>query len=415
MDKASEKISALYLCYDGMTDPLGQSQVIPYLKGLAKKGVAFHLISFEKKQAFQKNKALISTILKEANIHWHPLKYTKQPPVLSTLFDIERLFIKVKSLDKKHNFDLIHCRGYITSMVGLRMKLNFKLPFVFDMRAFYADERVDGGHWKQSNFLFRKVYQFFKRKELEFLENAAYTVSLTEKGKTIIHSWEKVKNNPVPIQVIPCCADLELFDYRSVNQEEINALKTKLGINRGEKVLVYSGSVGTWYLPDEMLDFYNVFRKKYSSTKFLFLTTEQPEFILQKVRAKKIPESEIIITASSRDAMPLHLAVADYSIFFIKPVFSKSGSSPTKMGEIMGMGIPLICNSGVGDVDLIVEDTNCGVCVNEFNYSAYEASLSQLEDSKFDKAHIRKGAFKYYDLSLGVDRYWEVYNEILQQ
>ena len=39
----------LYLSYDGMTDPLGQSQVLPYLAGLSKKGFRFHLISFENK------------------------------------------------------------------------------------------------------------------------------------------------------------------------------------------------------------------------------------------------------------------------------------------------------------------------------------------------------------------------------
>ena len=38
----------LYLSYDGMTDPLGQSQVLPYLIGLTKEGFTFHIISFEK-------------------------------------------------------------------------------------------------------------------------------------------------------------------------------------------------------------------------------------------------------------------------------------------------------------------------------------------------------------------------------
>ena len=38
----------LYLSYDGISDPLGQSQVLPYLKGLARLGHKIHLISFEK-------------------------------------------------------------------------------------------------------------------------------------------------------------------------------------------------------------------------------------------------------------------------------------------------------------------------------------------------------------------------------
>ena len=42
----------LFISYDGMTDPLGQSQVIPYLQGLSKKGFQFYLLSCEKPEAF---------------------------------------------------------------------------------------------------------------------------------------------------------------------------------------------------------------------------------------------------------------------------------------------------------------------------------------------------------------------------
>lgn len=414
MDKASKKIKALYLSYDGMTDPLGQSQVIPYLNGLTKKGAEFHLISFEKKEAFNKNKGLISNLLATSNINWHPQQYTKNPPVVSTLLDIEHLYKEVRRLHKIHAFDLIHCRGYITSMVGLRMKKKYKVPFIFDMRAFYADERVDGGHWNQKNILYKQIYQFFKRKEVEFLENANYNISLTEKGKQIIHSWSKLKNNPVPIEVIPCCADLDLFDYKLINDEQLKKLKSKLKISNKDKVLVYSGSVGTWYLLEEMLDFYTIWRQNYPSSKFLFITTENKEFILEKIRQKQIPENEIIITPSSRKEMPIHLAVADHSIFFIKPVFSKSGSSPTKMGEIMGMGIPLICNAGVGDVSSIVSDTKCGISIEKFSSVNYQSAIKKLDSMKFDKEQIRKGAFEYYDLELGVERYWKVYQYILK-
>ena len=42
----------LFISYNGMLDPLGQSQVIPYLRELAKRGVRFTLLSFERPDAF---------------------------------------------------------------------------------------------------------------------------------------------------------------------------------------------------------------------------------------------------------------------------------------------------------------------------------------------------------------------------
>ena len=49
----------LYLSYDGMTDPLGQSQVLPYIIGLSQEGFQFTLISFEKKDRYESHKHII--------------------------------------------------------------------------------------------------------------------------------------------------------------------------------------------------------------------------------------------------------------------------------------------------------------------------------------------------------------------
>src|SRR5579863_8883394 len=87
----------LYISYDGMTDPLGQSQVIPYIEGLSKEGYAFILISFEKPHLLKKFSPEISARLTQAGVEWIPLPYTKKPPVLSTLWDIYRM--KRKSVE----------------------------------------------------------------------------------------------------------------------------------------------------------------------------------------------------------------------------------------------------------------------------------------------------------------------------
>ncbi|HTF80814.1 MAG TPA: hypothetical protein VL947_03780, partial [Cytophagales bacterium] len=73
----------LYLSYDGMTDPLGQSQVIPYLCGLSKLGHKIHLVSFEKKVNYKHSRSIVEAILAQDGITWHPRFYTKKPPVLS--------------------------------------------------------------------------------------------------------------------------------------------------------------------------------------------------------------------------------------------------------------------------------------------------------------------------------------------
>jgi len=93
-----DKTKVLYLSYDGMTDSLGKSQVLPYLIGLSAKGFDITLISFEKENRFEKFKTQIEDLTKKANINWIPLSYTSKPPVLSTLWDVYRLKKLIKKL-----------------------------------------------------------------------------------------------------------------------------------------------------------------------------------------------------------------------------------------------------------------------------------------------------------------------------
>ena len=161
-------MNVLYLSYDGLTDGLGRSQVLPYIFGLREPGHTFTVVSFEKEVPFGKEENTIQKLVAEAGVKWVPLKYTPSPPVISTIYDVYQLRKTVEQLHNKTPFDIIHCRSYITSLAGLRMKRKHGVKFVFDMRAFYADERVDGKIWNLNNPIFKLVYDFFKRKEAEF-------------------------------------------------------------------------------------------------------------------------------------------------------------------------------------------------------------------------------------------------------
>ena len=73
----------LYISYDGMTDPLGQAQVIPYLIGLSKNGYSFSLISCEKKERLEKEKNNIISLLKTAEINWEFIYFEENTNLFS--------------------------------------------------------------------------------------------------------------------------------------------------------------------------------------------------------------------------------------------------------------------------------------------------------------------------------------------
>ena len=355
----------LYLSYDGMTDSLGQSQVLPYLLRLAEKGFEYTIISFEKEENFITNKSTIENLLKGTSIKWIPLKYTKRPPVLSTIFDVWKLKKAVKQELQQGKVDIIHCRSYISALAGLSFKRKNNIPFVFDMRGFYADERLDGEIWSLKNPVFKLVYNFFKKKEKEFLTESEAVVSLTDCGKQVIESWELP--NQSPISVIPCCTDETHFDPAKVDLDRLKALKKELGIQEKDYVISYLGSIGTWYMLDEMLDFIKVLFTKKENSKALFITREPKEMVLSEAKKKGLDTSKIIIQSANREEVPTMVSLSDVSLFFIKPVFSKKASSPTKMGEILNLNIPIVCNSDVGDDDLVMNEILPEYLVKEFS------------------------------------------------
>jgi hypothetical protein len=152
---------------------------------------------------------------------------------------------------------------------------------------------------------------------------------------------------------------------------------------------------------------------KHPNAKFLFISTDSPSTILQKAGEKGILRDRIIVHPAKREEVPTFLSLASVALFFIQPVFSKSGSSPTKHGEMLGMGLPVITNSGVGDVDRIIEDTQSGILVEAFSQASYEKAADQITELlNIPVSQLQDAAQRYYSLELGVRRYAEIYQSL---
>lgn len=405
--------NVLYITYDGLTDPLGQSQVLPYVVGLSKQGYRFTILSCEKPERFAKGKEVIQRIVAANNINWVPVPYHKKPPVFSTIIDIQRLKKEATRLHKEKGFDLVHCRSYIGSVVGVYLKEKYGVKYLFDMRGFWADEKVDAGAWQLNHPLYKNIYTYFKKKEALFLEKADHIISLTQRGVKEMQKWEHAHLQKNRVTVIPCCADIDLFNAESIDPAQRKMFAEKLGIKQGDVVLTYLGSIGTWYMLDEMLDFFLVFKKKFLQSRFLFITHDEHERIVQMALSKGLAKDDILLQGAKRNEVPALASFGQYSIFFIRPTYSKSASSPTKQGELMAMGIPVICNAGVGDSDAIVQRANAGVLVEDFNPVAYHKALDELLSKKFNASQIRQDAIAYFSLDKGVKAYLDVYQKLL--
>ncbi len=394
MPKHLNAKAILYLSYDGLTDQLGRSQILPYLTGLALMGYKITIISFEKENRFSSAGQSIRETCNRSGIKWNPLTYHKDPPVLSTLYDMHALSRACKKLIAVENFHIVHCRSYITAIVGLSLKKKYGLKLIFDMRGFWADERVESGIWNQHNPVFKQIYKYFKRKERQLLHFADHVIVLTEAAKIEILTW-KVTHK---ITTIPCCVDLQLFDPSHFDSMDRRELRDQLGIAPDDFVLLYLGSLGTWYLLEEMLLFFEKVKEQRPGAKFLILTPD-----------RDVVESsqDIIVKTVDRSMVPRYIMMCDASVCFIKPTFSKTGSSATKMAEVLAMNIPVATNPGWGDIEYLSNHVN-GLFIISNDH--------QIPHKFFEKGACSRHEpffFDFFSLTKGIETYHKVYQSML--
>lgn len=395
----------LYITFDGLSDPLGHSQILPYLLGLADHGMQITILSCEKKERLKKEVESIQLVLKRKNIQWKYIIYDEGGGSLTRLSYVNKLFNLSKKEHSLKKFTLVHCRSYLASLIGLKLKKTYGIPFLFDMRGFWADERMDGNIWKRGNLIQYVFFKYFKHKEKQFLKYSDAIVSLTHAGKDFLIKKFPLFNIQEKISVIPCCVNTSLFDP--------NGPTTSNKLSDGH-LLIYTGSIGTWYYTKEMIDCVLEWRTLIPTIKLLIVTRdikELEEILLNYSSAEK---KIISFQSASYNQMPSLLSKARASIFFIKPAFSKIASSPTKMAECWAMDLPIITNKGIGDNDIYFNDLNGGVLVQSFNKEEYKKAGENYLHIISTKKDYRQIALSHFNTLDAIKSYFNIYNSLIE-
>ena len=80
------------------------------------------------------------------------------------------------------------------------------------------------------------------------------------------------------------------------------------------------------------------------------------------------------------------------------------------------MGIPVITNAGVGDVEEITTKYNAGIVLKKLKTEDFNIAADLIAGGKsFNKEEISRGAMEFYNLDSAVKKYWTVYKNILDK
>ncbi len=396
------RLRSLYLCYLSLDDPLVHSQVLAYLRGLAADGHHIHLLTFEIRRLTRAERREIREQLSRQGIVWHALRYHKRPSLPATIWDAFAGALYATVLVARYRLDALHARSHVPAAMALIARwLSGRRPaLIFDIRGLMAEEYVDAGRWQKGGAPFRMT----KAVERAAVARADGIVVLTERIR------HRLFNGNGSVHTIPCCADLRALELASSDRD---ATRAELGLTDAS-VMIYVGKFGGWYMAAEMAEFFAVARDAIPDLHFLILTQGDRDEIARQLQLRGVPGG-YTITSVPPDGLGAYLAAADFGISFIRPAPSKASSSPTKIGEYLGAGLPVVCTAGVGDLDALIT-SDIGVLVSEHTEAVYRAVLDHsLALLACSETRDRCRAVARRELSLddvGIPRYRRLYEEV---
>ena len=99
----------------------------------------------------------------------------------------------------------------------------------------------------------------------------------------------------------------------------------------------------------------------------------------------------------------------------IKPVYSKIASAPTKLAEYLGCGVPVVGNTGVGDMADILEKRGVGVALADFSDQSLRIGAQRLVELAREpgiQERCRQTAVERFSLDQGVAAYNAIYQRL---
>lgn len=347
------------------------------------------------------------------NIKWIHLTFANSQNIFDKFFNIISLYFSITKLIFLRKIDIFHCRGLPSASTGLFFKKFFNIKLIFDFRGLWADERVTKGGWDLSNRFHKIQYSFFKKREKKLFLYADRIIVLTERVlEEIVQSTNLDRSR---ISVIPCAADFEHFKIIDKRDK-----RTQNFINLPDKdafVIGYLGSIGPMYGFKEYLELVISLNKFSGQTQaFYGLIITNDVKLADSIIKNDLEDAHhqfFIVKQSERKNIPYYLSYMTALTAFYTIKYSVISVSPTKIGEALACGIPVIVNSGIGDTDSILKKLNAGIILQDYSLGTLrEFARNTSFPLIFQKSKVRSSARKLFDLELAIEKYSHIYESL---
>lgn len=401
----------LYITADGLLQPLGYSQVVRIIKGLANTGVPYDVISLERQADLDRPqaRAQLKAELDCVGIGWAYRPYSVVPGARGAAENQGALVKLALGHVRRGGYRMLHARSYLAGPAALAAKLTYGVPYLFDARSYWVDERLDEGRWFTNPIALGIARGF----EHRFFADAAAVVTLTELQADDVREGKFGPARGRPIVCIPTCADYDAFGleppgaYRFVPEELVQRL-------RGKLVLGFIGSLNRSYLAEESAALAaEVLRRRPDA--LVVATSPQLQEYAQLFARHGIPPGRTLVQRVDHQAMPEWLTLVTWGMLLLDTTPAKRASMPTKLAEFFAAGVRVVhygCNSEVGDW---VRRAGAGLVLTGVSPAQLRAAAEHLAGANLERTQLARDRTKtHFSLAAGIERYKAVNRDAFQ-
>jgi glycosyltransferase involved in cell wall biosynthesis len=301
--------------------------------------------------------------------------------------------------------DLFHCRSYFGAFFPAVADIFRGVPYVFDTRGYWVDEKIEAGRWFQdaaSRAIARRV-------ECELYRRASGVVTLTELASEDVR-WGRFGKPRSTERVIcvPTCVDYDRFTIERAGAPH-DFLNDGL-------IIAYVGSLNPSYEYRASMKLAARILNRSPQAKFLAMTSQTSDMSLL-ADEYEIPTTRRLITEVAYDDVHLWMPWIDVGLMLlVNPNQAKRASMPTKLAEFFATGVAPISHGANSEVVDWVHRARSGVVLKDLSDESLQNAVdfaAQGAPSHDVLERARRVAEGHFSLDSGVRRYDSLFRDLL--
>jgi hypothetical protein len=372
----NEDFDLVYVTIDSLSEGVGSSQISPLISLLSEHGLKIKLISYEKSYP----NVELTDHFKSIGVDWDSRPFGSNG-LIGGLGRLNNLRIAIPKTR------LIHARSDIPAVSAIT---SHQAPVLWDVRSLWADQKIV----IQRNLLNSAAYPLYRGLEDAAARNSLGMSTLTSAVVPILE--KRHKKLPQLRTVVPTAVNLERFKLNSVMPIRVRAL--------------FSGTFNDYYDLDLSRSFMLEMRKQISVETHWARPAESNRSQIG------VGESEVLLSTQAGMAELIPNYTFGVSVCKLDAGSSLTAAMPTKIGEFLACGRPMVVNKGLGDMDKFIEEFEAGVILDG-SPENLEESATKLVNLVLDPetpVRCRALAEKYFSMEKGAQKYLDLYSQMLK-